>query len=843
MSIAAPVLRIAEALRGDGSSAGALQIRSVSLTSSWGAQPATALLTYVKELAEDESIRDGGVAVNAYLELDYAGRTFYGVCKSDNTIDSSSGKERIIQFEDLRTYLAWDYVFGAWNLVETVIATHPVSGLVSRVKRFRHLLPANYLAGVWTYTSTPYTAAQILNFAFNAPTLGLVWTCLYHPDQTAYPVLRVDAREGKRLDALLAEISDRQGLTFTSDVKLQLRWCRKGELFPGETVVPGALDVQNNYVFPENADQCRIGFTASDQPTRVLVVGSSNLYQCLNLTLAPDWATGWAVFKGDAELFVDRIYSTWIDPDTEVAFNAFPDDPDHSIGYFSARALAQQLTVREFAAHEDAEDPGTGEAFRDYRKFAGRARLDMPCMLYIDQVVFRAFRPPATVTLWGVAVPTAALRLVDVMLAKVTHDEVTGALTADPTAPLESNGYAVIKGHMVLDDLFDGVRADRFRLDRWTALQDLWKKASFQTDDSGDGTQFVLFDAPVIRSENLIEMKDGYAVFKANATIEAATVKASLTFEAERFIWASQNDPATRDLTINESDLRREIVYDVATGNYVEMPYADGQTPQQKAAVLGAVALTRQFTVMQGGFRRYFVAGDVATRLSGFYDRVTVYFGHDGHYEEVDFANERARSAFEPEREYDRNLASRAEFPGQAQLRIRQEQDELMAASLKQSPSFYRSLGEAFRRFIGHADPVVPAQIASGTGTLPVGTPLWRAPMPVAGGSNTQAVMPASSSSTHSVFVGVVPRDAEPADGNLKVQATGQLLVRVKGPVAVRDTVSQSAGHDYLEASIAVASTAPSVGMALQSIPDTSVRLILVQTGGTGGGKAVARWA
>ena len=62
------------------------------------------------------------------------------------------------RFLDSREFLLWDPVFGTFNRREDKI----VNGRFSR--RYWHILPVNFVSGTKTFTDTPYTGAQILDF-------------------------------------------------------------------------------------------------------------------------------------------------------------------------------------------------------------------------------------------------------------------------------------------------------------------------------------------------------------------------------------------------------------------------------------------------------------------------------------------------------------------------------------------------------------------------------------------------------------------------------------------------------------------------------------------------------
>lgn len=852
-----PELWVFQPLRGVGTQASAsFKIQSLEFTFSWGAQPGSATITYVKESLDSAdstyaAIIAGGVAVNSYCEIRFAGRTYYGVCVSDTALDASGGKLRVLEFEDLRRYLTWDQIFGAWNVPDKRIVGS------RRVRQYKHLLPVNYENGAWTYTNAPLSAAQICNSIFTAPTTGTSWFALYHADMVTSTLLNVDASSGKRLDGLLSEISARLGLVFTlagrhaATGQPVLYWTRKGFLSPGETLDPGSLDTNGSYVFPTDTDNCRAGYALSGQPTRVFVVGDRNVYQVINVNLVKDWAAGWEQFY-DSNLFVDYVFRNGLE--NGVHYDAIVGDVEHIRGRLLARVFAQSITVRQFIEDLNDANAGTGEPFRDERKFAGRSRMDMPAYLYINTILFRAYRPPPTVTIGGVEFSRTNLLLTEGMLVRILFDPITGAMTPSYTLPADGNGFALARGYQIGSELFRSIQPDRFNLADWNEKTQLWGPAQFQIDDSGEGDQFIAFDEPIIESAELIDSvasSNGrtYAVFKARPVITVPQVKASLTFQGKRFIYRTQIGNGSLDITVNEPGLHGEFVSDVTGATaFTEIPYEDGSTAAQRAVLIGLDNLARQFLIGNGGYRRYLFAGSVATGLNGFYDRIHLHYGPDGHYEVVDFANERGSNAFEPERDYDRRQAERFLFPGQRELNENTRQQGLLAAGLKQVPKFYRQMSQAFHGF-GGTGRVIDVPVTNSTRTTPLaaGTPLWGVE------TSTGAVVPEVSAAAHKVFRGVTVRSGEPVaigatpkNVEMPAQITGLTLVRAIGPVEVGDTLVRVTGQDYVisENSASAATDAPAIGKAMQSIPDGSVVLIQFMAGqGGGGGRMVARWA
>src|SRR5262245_42543880 len=125
------------------------RLQAASIAWSWGSEPATGTLVYVSSVP---------VTVGSVVRIEIAGHAFDGVCKSDTSKQSSKGHTRTLEFDDNRDFLSWDKVYGAFNLPDDPT----VAG--QRVKRYKHCLPHDFNARKWTYTTTPYSARQVLDF-------------------------------------------------------------------------------------------------------------------------------------------------------------------------------------------------------------------------------------------------------------------------------------------------------------------------------------------------------------------------------------------------------------------------------------------------------------------------------------------------------------------------------------------------------------------------------------------------------------------------------------------------------------------------------------------------------
>jgi hypothetical protein len=707
MPSAFPFIRIAAKpparYRGGGSySPKQFNAQAVSMTWAWGCEPASATITYIGAVPTEE-----GAAVT----LKIAGHTFYGICKRDQTKSGSDGTVRELQFVDNRDYLDWDEVYCAFN--------KPYDKIVNgkRVRRYKHMLPANFNAYKWTYTTAPLTAAMILDYIVGPSKWDTVedpWTVLYHGDQLAYAVLDIDAMQGKKLKSILQEISDAQGLMFTlMGGPFNLVWARKGE---GSTVST-----------PAGANMITSGSALSGYPTRVRVLGDRNLYQVSDIPMVADWSPSWAQFF-DVTLFTDEIYRIGktrvpmtIGGDTIPAGTAFSTisseiDPERVIGHQLALAESLEITVGEYAALKG--DVG----FNDFRKFAGRSRMEMPAALYIQNILFRAFRFESGFVVrnfYGKDTPLGSLGIAGKMLAKVTHDPTTGEMEFDTTEAPDGNGYAIIQGYQVGKDMFRTLRPDRFDLSRWTDSQSVWEHIEFQVDDAGeeDGW-YIIFDEPVVRSDDLVQMVNGYAVFKASPTFTTPAVRLCLTFEGEKFSYVKGT--GTRDDVENVSGLGGEFISKHGAAP-VEIPYENGQTATQKADVIATSLLSRQLSFDSGGFETYPIPDPstgqfpTGTQLTGMIDRVTLSATTSGCKQTVDLTSERPRNTYIPERDLERAVKYKQLLPGQAALRQEANLARLTAAALRTSPGALRTVREAFGNIIGSSEPTHPARIAQPT--------------------------------------------------------------------------------------------------------------------------------
>lgn len=684
--------------------------QSINLTNQWSSDPGSCEVVYV----------GGGspVTVGYTVIIKAAGHTIQGVCKSDvSTLASAGGIKRTLRVVDNREYLDWDCFYGCFNLLDEQI----VAG--KRIRRYKHLLPANHSTRLWTYTTSPYTVEQLFSYVFTAATTQDVWTRVLHQDQINYPVYDLNFDSGAKLKAVLQQITEAQGLKFSiipvdasnvvpSDA-YRLVWNRMGT---------GILPA-----FTSDSDDRESGLTLTDYPTRVRVLGERNQYMVHNITLEKDWVTAWESLW-DFVLFQEDIYQRGSLPTAisitppgggaAVAFaagtpfttvGANSADPEQMVARFHASAMANVITLKEYVALRNAATPTSGDAYADYRKFSNRSRMDAPVKIYLNNILFRAFRIPSSFTFTnaaGATIYASSIRIADKMVSSVTHDPTTGVMSPDLSNNHDGNGYAIAQGYMVGSDMFKTLQPERFRLEEWTNIQTLWQHVEFNLDDSGEEqSQFLIFSDPVINSSDLISVVNGYGVFKANPTFTVPAVKATLTIEAEKYSYVSGT--GNRDDFENVQGLYAEYVVTSPGATPTEIAFADGRYANAKAAEIADSLLARQFTLYRGSMKRHIIQNangtwPTGTMLTGMIDRVSMTVSPSGFEETISLTNEQPRKTFTPIRDLERVTKQRTLIPGQKELQTQANQQKMIAMALKNDPNMRKTLTDALKGYLGN---------------------------------------------------------------------------------------------------------------------------------------------
>ena len=796
----------------------------------WGSSPATCMIRY---------FGDAPVTSGAELQLTIGDRVFSGLCRTDVESLGPDGYTRTLQFVDFREYLSWDQVFGCFNRVEVILTGG------QRVKRWKHMYPADYALQKWTTTDAPLKAYQVIDLLLGASTVASPWLTaepVYHTVQMNYAIRELDCLSGKTLGAALQEVTEQQGLVFCLwGGPYKLVWVMKGE---------GTLPLRLED-FPDGLARKELGWALSGHPTRIRVVGERNIYQVLNITLEKDWAAGWEVFH-TMDDFVSWVY-TDVDDANGVAYSAQPDDPDHWIGWMLAAVRAYEMTVRQYIDIIENAVPGNGATFRDNRKYAGKMRMDMPVALYLRVILWRAFRPvfpDGLLTAAGEAIPQTALTLVDRMLARVNIEPLTGVMSADTNQLVEGAGMVIAKAFNIGSEVFNLFDCAALPAAFFATMKLDYGPCSFAIDASGEGDRFIILDDPAVTSTDMWYEDPISHVIALNATftLTVPSVKAALSFEAERFIYLL--GVAGRDGTVTVGGLSSEYVRTQPNGGSVtEIPFADGKLSADKANDIAAPLLLRQWAYAEGGWTSPTPQG---TELSGVVDRISVTLDpHSGYREEVRFTNEWEATTFQPERDLDRRTVQNSMFPSQMDIRRLAEEYRLLASGLKANPDFRTRLMDMLNGKLGKADAVISGawvnQASANAATaIPAGS-VVSGPEQIPG-TNTAATHPLDRASTDIIFHGVTLREGEvTANRRVAIQTGGTAAVLVQGPVAAGDTVGMAGTGNYLIKAVEGESgwnVLTTVGRALMSIADTSTVLIKVQLGvGGGGSGGEARWA
>ena len=814
-------------------------LQSVRGSFAWGGSPGSATMVFVNN--------GGGNMTGQLIELELGAHYFAGICKSDTTQLSTKGELRELQFVDLREFLAWDYVYCAFNM--------PIRRWENGVwkKRWWHIYPWDYPTYTKTYTDYPLPASAIVGALFTAPTVNSPWVWnltgngLFPGGLMNQPVYSFDCLNGVRLDAALNDISDRGGLVYTLDpypgANYRLVWMRKGY---------GLIPVLPPFDWPANSDDRRLGVALSGNASTVRVTGERNRYLVLNVPLKPDWNAAWEQFLNSDGLFWD-IFQNEKDPATGVAYTNFPNDPEQWLGANAAKVRALQITVGEYADLRDARPAADGDDFRDTKKFAGRSRMDMPAALYLQSLLFRAYVPnPAPIggvagiqNVNGDVINLNSANITDAQPCRVTYDPVTGNMEADRTTLADGNGVGIVQGTSFGQDLFELVKPERITNALFSANNRPWSSVSFQIDETGgDGQQrFIVFDEPVFTSENLLVQVDGLYLLNATPTLTAAVAQAALTFELEPYSY--WQGPAGRVRSEYVSGLCAEFAGTYADG-YREILYANGATADRQAAVIASNLLLCQYTYVSGGYKLIQWNAPLGTALTSIIDRVEVEFNPSGFVEVVDLTTERERAHFEPERDLERRTVQNTLFPGQSELRNQAREYQRFGAGLK---GFTRDQMSLLINFLkGNFGPEMASVRFNPNGAYPVpagdtvpgGTPLFGPAVTITDANqpaNTLAEYPPNyTAAGDPVFLGVTVREGENANQSFWVRSQGDVACLVRGPVAVGDSLGPADNYDNYDIEGAYLVNGGQLGVAKQAIPGNDIVLILVRLSAMNGG-------
>jgi hypothetical protein len=652
-----------------------------------------------------------------------------------------------------------DAVYCCFNMQEVIEDNLATPG-IDRGRRFWSILPNDWLDQRKTYHDIPYTAAQILGYLRTAPTVHFGWVFSAHAAQSK-PVFAVDANNGPKLGNVLQEMAEKQGLVFTIVGQNTLVFAMKGD---------GAVPA-----IPGGAYNINQGNALSHNDTQIRVVGDRNRYQCTNVQLEPDWHPHFEQYWMEA-LWIARVRSALGMPGGTFAQEA------------ALFARAKSVTLREYLAM-------TGVNASDYRKWGQVSRMDIPVWIYLQDIVFKAYRVPRSFSI-GSSDWASLVISEHGLLQEVTYDPDTGVMTPRGGGQqyIEEKMLVLAKGYKV--DLIDPKYQRALAPDSLADMRSTWWSVGNFSIDPREKT--IVFQEAVFApggggNDLFIFPNDGVddahlpanhpcryiAVPNADATVSAAQVSATIVFEAERY--AQDYGGGYRRGTHYARGLRRDVLLQSGVF-YAEVRYADGRTADQKSSDLGNGLITRQAQYAHGGWDR---RGVVGTALNGCIDRVTysVRWG-SGVEEKVEFTKERAPHTFQHERQLDRNSRTKELFPGAEQNR--EEVWELLTLS---------RLGEGVRT---HKPPVTTIQAVmgyvygnphAGNQVLDLGSDVREAGEVIWQNKTSGAV-----DDTGPIFAGVVIADGSVGRAQLATQ--GIVPVKIKGPFKAGDPVGETSGDN-----------------------------------------------
>lgn len=616
-------------------------VKALNFTSAWGLSPGSGTATVLGSFS---------ISTGQDFAFTLGGATVYGVVKNPVlNLDAGSGESYSVPLVDNREKLQWDHVECYFNVTE-IIEVDPATYGLARKRRYRSILPNDWHAQIVTYTDNPLTAAQILTAIFGADTVRYSWTYVTHT-KLSDPVYNIEADTGSTVGNLVQQVLDKLCLLMRLSGQYQLTFGVKGD---------ASLPTYTG----TNVKNINLGEAMSNQAPAVRIVGDRNRYQVLHLDLVADWKSAWEayLFEGD---WLDAVKTSYSLPDTTPSERAM------------ISAKARTISVNDWVTKT------SDSSFVDTARFGDVSRMSMPAWVYINDIVFKAYRMqtdgsdyPQPDGLNGI--PLHSLKLEDGLLARATYNATTGALSYYAEGGVyqiytDDKAFIISRGQPV--DLSDPAKRDVLDPDSAGGLASKWFVQNRFKIDHKNFT--VVFDDPVFEPG---EGDDGLFLFvnsdtdlpadhpsrhlvvpNAAATISAAAVRGSFCFSAERYHRdfgsgvrraASYVSGLSFHCLMEEGAFKAEIKYDTSPV----------ETADQKAQKAANAFLAKTNTYSSGSFERLGTAG---TTLTPALDRVTYTLDASGGLREVvEFTKERGPDYFESERELERRALSDDLFPG-----------------------------------------------------------------------------------------------------------------------------------------------------------------------------------
>jgi hypothetical protein len=860
---------------------------------SLGVNPATATGTVAIDSTGGGS-EDFDLEVGDYIIYGFGGLSaFFGVVTETGsaTNDPTSGTIQNFTVLDNRLRLQWQEVYGVWNMEDEVVAkrlgrpaapsapgdesengddavtpgtaidpvgasssagsiTAPGNAGLAR-RRYWSILPEHAESGIRTWHDEPFTARQILNFAFAGAWGDYGFTRTYHSALNSTILYGLDYESGVKLSNLISTINEAAGLEMHIVGARNLVWVRKGE---------GLLPLPDNT--STNISQ---GESLNSVATAVRLVGDPIRVQVANVSLEPDWQPAW-------EAFVDEL--TWR---REVAA-VFELPVETKADQAELSAYARQVTVYQYAKQKD------DASFLDYRLFGDESRANLPAWIYIQELVFRSYRIPPTSTLYGV--PLSSLRMADSLIVG-TDLNGTGESAIQDYVANPPEFYPAVQAQVVVKGQpLDLLKARDIRLFYRNREKDLRNEWTVATEFEVDAVNFsIRFSAPVFvdglasageslylrknRGEGggpdlseIVSDESDYldvVVPNPNVTLSAAAVKASFCFLIGRYHRVYGKGPRRDTRAANGVGLH--LIDVTGTGSFSvdgavasfedslpfpstsgrtfkEVLYQDGGTAAQKADAVVSSLLDLEPIISTGGFTRQ---GAALAEVSGVVDRISLNVTVNGVAEQVSYTKAAPTTATFAERTLQRIQRTAELFKGQEENRNEIRQFRLIAAAERGSPSVRQSgshltLPDVFTTPAGSNNPeTYTVRDKNGVGPVRDGSRKWEAGdivwldgdgVPAATGTFGGVVVcePAS--------IGEGEESEQSRD--LTIASAGRVPVGITGTAEPGAILYCSPGQESCSAAGSVAIGRLAHGEAVP-VPEEGRVLVMVQLGHGGG--------
>lgn len=696
-------------------------VEAATYTKSWGGSPGAMEVTCPGIVT---------ASVGQVASFTMGGITMSGIVAATPE-ETGNGTQTRISLVDQRVTLNWQSVFCTFNNVD-IRPDDPSTPGIDRQKRFWHILPDDWDAQAKTWTTLPYSAADILRKLLSP----FGWGMIFHTDQNK-PVYNIDANTGAKLGSVVQRITDEQGLVMTVTNGKTLMWARKGEgTMPSSSI----------------ASRFSSGEALSANDTRVRIVGDRNKYQEISVDLEPNW--------------IPELEAFWSEPAWVAEVKRKTGITDEAL--LAAKAIS--MTLRE-------------AGYKDYGYFGSVCRMEVPVWTYIQNIVFKAYRVPRSFMVNGIGLDDLELSEGLIVATKASSDGTISVVSPREYYP-DGKAFVIAKGQQL--DLFDPRSKEAISPETLANANNAWSPVTqFQVDAKN---KVILFEHPVFASDDLYVFPNqevsgigptnplhNVAVPNADVSIWAAEVKASLVFEAERF--SKTYGSGTR----YGSKSVQALSYHALSqgGRFVEeIKYLDGKGADQKADEFAHSMTLQMVTYASGGYTR----SGCGTDLNGQIDRVSVSLNFEGGITEtVEYAKERSESNFVSEREMERRQGARELYPGQQKIRSDVMTLEAIARvkqeTVRKAVPHLATLSQCMETPIGAVD-CSPAMVIS--------PDTWLAGQPVLLGSDGKP------DKNGKAFAGIVIADS--SKNRFQVATQGVVPVRVKGPISVGDAVGIDSG-------------------------------------------------